>query len=426
MAAQFIDASILCISSLSQNGMFGSDGPEIVRGVLSDGRQFEVAGSPITTQSSFSSHSPPVFATYFNTLGVRTRPSSKVHTSRYGLTNFEFVGTKPVEDRGQQILGLPLTLNGVDRQTQVTIVPEREDEDHVSRRRRRINLTAEIIVDATSISIEDSNRLIDRLINILSIARGTSIQWIYRRDLDASGAEIAREHFGRITKPLCVLPIIDPRAQGRHLTASFIEKAFPKYLANEERFEFKAGLITAYLDAKGEGDYLEMRGSKAAVTLEMLKAAYLDNCCESQHEYCIPDSLFKGQTARSLNKGIRSILKRLGISKKAREHIADVAKLQGLNRRSFASILREMCEHIGLVVDKSELRLLVKCRNSLVHRGRFYCETATAEDRSRCRPKESMWEEYIFITNFLDRFFLKLLGHSGEYCNYRGDKMELP
>ena len=80
----------------------------------------------------------------------------------------------------------------------------------------------------------------------------------------------------------------------------------------------------------------------------------------------------------------------------------------GLNRQPFSRTLREMCSHVGLDVTPEEVWLLVRSRNSLVHCGRFYCETATPEDGRRCPPMGRAWGEYCFLIDFFERFFLRL------------------
>ena len=84
-----------------------------------------------------------------------------------------------------------------------------------------------------------------------------------------------------------------------------------------------------------------------------------------------------------------------------------------------------MCGHVGLEVSDEDVRLFVACRNNLVHRGRFDCETANEDDWLRCPPRESAWEEYKFVIGFLDRFFLRLFGYSGSYLDYQGHEQQL-
>jgi hypothetical protein len=424
IAAQFLNGGILCVSSVTSGPRHFQGESYEVRGILNDGRSFEAIESIVTVRSFFSSHSGPVYATYFRSLRISSPTERSIQNWQFGIVNFEFVGTAPIDDDDGFVLGLPVVLKFNDLRIELTIVPK-GDREEVLERRLPTRVTAEIIFSATESKIETIEKVADRLCHVMSIARGTLVQWIYRRGVDENGLEISVDHHARFTKPRCPLAAIDPRAGARFETGPFVEIGFRHFLKYEQTFELNEGTIAAYLDAKAEGDYLEMRGSKAAIALEMLKAAFLDNCSPAD-EYCIPTADFQGETARILNRGIKSILKQLGVLKSLREKMADVAKLQGLNRHSFASILRKMCHYVNLTVDADEIRLLVKCRNSLVHRGRFYCQTATAVERRACSPKDDMFAEYMFLINFLDRFFLKLMGHSGAYCNWRGDKLHLP
>jgi len=55
----------------------------------------------------------------------------------------------------------------------------------------------------------------------------------------------------------------------------------------------------------------------------------------------------------------------------------------------------------------------------------FGPETASQEDRRRCPPKGSPYEEYEFLVSVLDRVFLRLLGFSGSYTDWRRKVFEV-
>jgi hypothetical protein len=93
-----------------------------------------------------------------------------------------------------------------------------------------------------------------------------------------------------------------------------------------------------------------------------------------------------------------------------------VTKIKG---GGFGSIIENLCKFINLQIDPQEINLFVECRNSLIHEGKFYCETATPKKRDRCKPLNTKDEEYLFLVNFLDKLFLKLLGYSGPYIDWR-------
>jgi hypothetical protein len=420
-AAQLKDGSIACAFKLLDRHGFGA--PVSVRGTAAEGRSVECLGSPLTTDSYYSSEEPSRFLTWFNTLTVRDSGHKTTTRLRYGITNFKFFGTEVYEEGGRNVLSLPLRLWSPSREWVVRIVPIGDHNAAGKRlgRTKGIDVTAEVLVE---MGVEDQISTVDamagELCHVLSIARGTAVQWLYRGEIDLEGRQLACTHHHHITKPYSPLPVIDPRAGGRDATKSFIETAYPNYLKHRERFHLAKGVIAGYLDSRIEIDYLEMRGVKAAVAMEMIKAAYLDGLPTVPHEFCMEPQQFQGALVSAVSKAIRGVLKEANIDKRLREKMTAAGKLQGLNRRSFAEVVRDMCKYIDLYVAADEVKLLVHIRNNLIHRGRFYCETATADDRERCPPKDDPWQEYQFLIDFLDRFFLTMLGYSGPYVDWRG------
>jgi hypothetical protein len=114
---------------------------------------------------------------------------------------------------------------------------------------------------------------------------------------------------------------------------------------------------------------------------------------------------------------LSDVLKEAGVPPSARGEI--YSKLRGFNRRSFADLLGDFFNSIGLRPTTREVQLFIQCRNKLVHAGEFYSVAATTEERARCEPLSSPREEYYFMVNFLDQIFLRILGYSGQYVDYR-------
>jgi len=259
----------------------------------------------------------------------------------------------------------------------------------------------------------------DNLCYLLSVARGTKIQWVYCDQYDESGELVMRTHSSSVTKPYCPLAVIDPRDDGGHETKTFLEQAYTAYDSKRDTYRLNLGTIDAYLDAKAENDYLETRGAKLAVALEMLKAVFLELPDSPVKEYVLTEKHFK-KLVSAISKAIDEALKQEGVKEgNSRKAICDQKKIQGLNRRSFRSLINKLCKQIGLKVKRDEIALFVECRDKLVHMGRFYCTTATDEERQMCRPLPSEKDEYYFMVNLLDRIFLKLLGYSGAYIYRR-------
>jgi len=214
------------------------------------------------------------------------------------------------------------------------------------------------------------------------------------------------------------LAVIDPRCDGRHETKIFLERAYSAYVSRRDSLRLNRGTIDAYLDAKAENDYLETRGVKLAVALEMLKAVFLELPDSSAKEFVLDQEDFK-KHVQPISEAIEKILEQEGVEKNDRKAICSQKRIEGLNRRAFRYFIGKLCKQIGLKVEEKEIRLFVECRDKLVHKGRFYCEDATNEEREKCPPLPSETDEYFFLVNFLDRIFLKLLGYSGTYIDWR-------
>ncbi len=340
----------------------------------------------------------------------------------FGITNLEFIGTEPTRGVDNSFyLTLPLDLQSGSRSTRLLIKPFDLNGRIMKRVRtlKNIDVSCEVI---TEIPADGDVSVVTEVVNdlcyILSVARGTKIQWVYCDSYDGSEKLLSRNLCSRITKPYCPLKIIHPVSSGGKESKAFIEQAYKAYVAKRESYNFSEGTIDAYLDAKAEGDYLEMRGVKLVVAMEMLKAVVLELPCAFVEEYIIKDQKFK-ELAHNLCTAADDVLQKENINKDSRKAICNDKKVLELNRRSFAHFLKKLCRHIGLKVKGNEIRQFVEFRNKLVHRGRFYWTIATLEEREKYKPLPSRSHEYFFIVNFLDRVFLKLLGYSGPYIDWR-------
>jgi hypothetical protein len=99
--------------------------------------------------------------------------------------------------------------------------------------------------------------------------------------------------------------------------------------------------------------------------------------------------------------------------------LAGHSKLLGLNRTGFRAVVKALCRYLRFTPDRGELELFVKSRDYLVHTGEFYCDAAKPNDRAKVTPLPDATKEFFFLVSFLDRLFLKLLGYSGLYADWR-------
>ncbi len=346
------------------------------------------------------------------------RRSQSLH---FGITNLEFIGTEPTPGADNCFyLTLPLELQTDSRVIRLLIKPLDLNGKIMNRVRtlRGIDVSCEIIAEiAADGDVTVVTEVVDDLCYILSVARGTKIQWVYCDSYNGSGKLLSRDLFSRITKPYCPLKIIHPLAGGGKETKAFIEQAYPVYVGKRKSYKLDKITVDAYLDAKAEADYLEMRGIKLVVAMEILKSVFIELPDSPMKGYILEEKKWK-ELCFHLCRAMDEFLQTEKIDRDSRKAMCNDKTVLELNRRSFAYFLKKLCRHIDLRINKDDVKLFVQCRNKLVHYGRFYCAMATPEERKECNPSPSKSHEYRFLVNFLDRVFLKLLGYSGPYVDW--------
>jgi hypothetical protein len=249
------------------------------------------------------------------------------------------------------------------------------------------------------------------LCHLLSLACGTKVQWVSRVGYSTDGTDVHYHHSSRVTKTYCALPAIDPR-QPRDIEA-FLEAVIPRYLTEKDRWGLATGLLDAYLDAKAEADYLELRGVKVAVAMEMLKQAFI--AATGQPEYAVPPAAFEA-IKDDLRAAVRRVLHECQWSSSQRDTV--YANLPALNRIPFHKLVTALCRNLDLILPEDDVKLFVRCRDSLVHRGRFYTETADEEQRRSVEPHSTKAKEYFWLVHMLDRLFLRIVGYRGPYIDW--------
>lgn len=170
----------------------------------------------------------PLPGTYFAHRAVKLRAKSvaggHVASHRYGLVNLRFLGTNTFTalDAGQQPIRhawhLDLRLPDPRGPIAVSIEPL-ADYSHTATEiatARGIAVTSEAVLETARMPAGvDADTVMDDLCLLLSVARGTRVQWLYRRDLDGSGTEIGTTHISHITRRFQGLEPLDHRAVRR-------------------------------------------------------------------------------------------------------------------------------------------------------------------------------------------------------------------
>ena len=325
-------------------------------------------------------------------LRVRMR-SGTPGTVRYGLTN-----VRPPWRRE-----LPLCLRFGDKAVKARLLRVPESNLVYSRVRvlRGTAVTCELEIPAQQdIASEEIQEVTSDVCYLLSIAQGCKVEWIYREWYDEEDLT-CREHWMRTTRPFSGLQVVPFDAPTG--IRDYLEMTYPKYILRRNSWGLRRGPIDQYLEAKAEGDFLETRAAKLAVALEALKHRYLQRRGVSIPEFIMEPTSFE-KLLPDLVSATNTVLPDQ-YSEKVNED-ALRGRLMGLNRPSFSRILKHLAEDIGVSLTSNERRRFIESRNALVHRGQFP------------RPKSGV-EEYFFMVHILDRIFLKLIGFSGAYVDYR-------
>ena len=393
-----------------------------LRGKTRDGFQLQVNGG--FSFFNYLTNPPADLTEAWAAFGVREMSVQTIkpfglHQAAYGLTNVEIMGTQTVEGRPFTNL-MPLSLNAKGAKNEIVIKPV-QDRIGVMRELRafkQMKVTTEATACVSSQEdVERLDELMDAVCYLLSVARGTRIQSLFRHLYDSSGEIVSTTHYWRPRTSFCQLWAIQPRMMYGEATKGFVEAAYPIFVKRPNVYK---PAINMYLDAKAEADSLEVRSAKMALAMEALKGAMLKHL-RGVNEHIIPEQEFE-KLLDDLKNTVDSFLESRGLGNDDRKEILGQAK--ALNRTSFRRLIKHLSADIGLPMNANDLNLFIRCRNSLVHRGQFYCVSATDKERKRCRPKPTGETEYFFLVHFLDRIFLKLFGYCGPYMDWSSGRPE--
>ena len=386
------DVRVLCQTT---DMLLPVDTPEALAGKTSDGQSLVARG---LFETNYLPRSPDNYHAYrAKVLDVTRDPSRAPSIWRFALTNL----TLPPGD-----LSAP---HPAVQKARISRASEYEERVRRLMTVHGVDITAYLEVQAA-----DGDVCIDAatdLCHLLSLACGTKVQWVSRVGYSTDGSDVHHHHSSRVTKHYCALPAIDPR-EPRDIEA-FLETAIPQYLTAKDQWDLATGLLDAYLDAKAEADYLELRGVKVAVAMEMLKQAFI--AATGQAEYAVPKAEFEAIKA-DLQEAVRRVLHERGWSRPQRDTV--YKNLPALNRLPFHEHVTALCRNLDLNLPEGDVKLFVRCRDSLVHRGRFYTETADEEQRHSVEPHSTESKEYFWLVHMLDRLFLRIVGYRGPYIDW--------
>lgn len=282
---------------------------------------------------------------------------------------------------------------------------------------RKVGITADLRITPAP-PVEISIEVVRELCYVLSVAFGTRVEWIELESYNIAGEVLRRMHQPGICKPYTPIPLVNPKDQSS-LNRIMAPGTFERF-REHTCLLFDGQLIDAWLDARLEQDFLQLRAVKACVVAEMLTSSFVASVTGSESAFVMKEGDFESRVAPVLQTALTDLREQAPETMSAEDlnSLANYSKLSCLNRRSFASLLRKVCKFVGWAVPSKEVRLFAACRNKLVHEGQFYCNSASPEGRDELPPPETPTAEYFFLLSFLDKFLLNLLGYSGRFLDW--------
>lgn len=341
----------------------------------------------------------------FHTSRLIVMKDDKSENTKYsfGITNFEFA---KINKKGQN-LDIKKDLD-----IKIKVINNYREKINNIKAKKGIDITGEIeILSSISYKFEKIIEIVDNICFLLSLARGTKIQYIYYKEKNVSDDHLVKiKHFSRVTNQYVPFKVID--FFENMPISEFINQTYNQYANNKKDYNLNKG-IEALIYARSTHDFLELRGVKLAVVLEILINSFINN--SENIGYIFPPKKYEKQIEKELYYCLNDKLKELEIGHdKIQELIGNEnnINLKSLNRKSFGNLIKKMFEQIGLKYNYKEIKLFKSSRNKLVHQGCF-CSQIDSEKSIFSSP----YAEYLFMINMLDKIFLKLIGFKGKYID---------
>lgn len=386
---------------------FSSQNIENVHGKTKDGMYFKSQEQLLLIHSAINLFSSKSSKLRLVAQLVEFWPENRGHAKRYkfSVVNFEFTGNNIVkrvtQDGPNQVEQLyrNLVLKTHWGIAAVTPVPDYDSVIRMVKAQKGISVTCEI--DAKPSVKMDTKKLtskMDELCRLLSLSRGTKINWINTEEYTRDGKTCGIILRNAVTWPFSSLPLIDPREPSD--TPLFIEKVYPAYLKLRDGYNLDVAFEQC-LDAKRETAYLTTRALAAVALIDSL-----------QQQYASRQGLTEivkgfGKQKNKVREYLKNFITSTFTSIKTEELDEMMGKIPELNRRSFLNLLKKWTDGLGLQISLSELSAIRSTRNCLAHKMCF--KSSNNQDKIR---------EYFRLINFINQVFLKLLDYKGYYIHF--------
>lgn len=259
-------------------------------------------------------------------------------------------------------------------------------------------------------SIDDYKSLlfekIEKILLLISLAQGIFIDWasfelfekINETDYERvySERKTIRNNVGLRHEIISYLQLSD-----------YLKEVYPNYTERLDKIQGLNFAIHWYLESFNS-NILESKYMKLFTVLELLIFRFISPI---NSEYILKEDEFK-KFKKPLQKEMSKLLKELSFGKKSRASL--YSNLDCINRYNFETNLKFFLKHfcIGFSDLIYDLRILIRIRNNITHRGLSEIEF------------EELIDSYDRLLTLIQRIFLSMLNYQGSYYNWMKKNFE--
>lgn len=346
-------------------------------------------------------------------------PPANLANVSYGLTNLMFQGTEGAAwDESQDVMSIPLRFPDSDHVFAAHLVrrPDYDAQESILRAVHGTVPTAELRLRlGPTLPLAGADDLASDLCRVLSVAKGTRVQWIYRHVADENWHAVSTQHVGQIPASYSVAQVVGSATDDGPIMQRFIETAYPAYISKRHLYGLDFGILDAYLDAKADSDFADMKALKLVITMEALAHAHLRATHTEEFEMILSTSELQA-CRTTLKAAVKEALRSNSVDASRSGRIAN--RVKELARRPFEEILERLFDGVGLDISREDRAAFAACRNSLAHNGQLWSSKTPRDPQCHFRTQ---WEEYFFLESMANRVMLRLLDYDGPYIDWRLD-----
>jgi len=239
---------------------------------------------------------------------------------------------------------------------------------------------------------------------LLSVSRGTHVQWLYYGFNDLDGTDFSYTHKSLISRPysggqnIPISPSIGIMSRDQDFLKKSINN-FQKYLQNTRVL---TSLVNGFLESRVD-DFIENKGIALAIEFERIKEYALYVSKIQIRPNIIEDERQESELYENIKELIRQSFPG-DDNKEIRNKLYRNRKC--MNHTSFRELLESILIELGIPITE-ELNLVIDSRDNLIHTGRFYCVN-NDQKTGKTASLDDCYKEYLTVLKLLDTVILRL------------------